>query len=60
MIWRYQPTEEEKALMRLAHELELVYGWLEAAEQRLHLTAIAVGGLAFLAGIGVCWLWLVR
>jgi hypothetical protein len=33
---------------------------LEHAEQRLHLTAIAVGGLAFLAGFGVCWLWLVR
>ena len=34
-------------------------GWC-AAQHSMHLTAIAVGGLAFLAGFGICWLWLVR
>jgi len=60
MIWYSQPTEEEKALQAMEHELHLVYGWIEAAEHRIRLTAIAVSGLAFLAGFGVCWLWLVH
>ena len=33
---------------------------LKSAQHRMHLTAIAVSGLAFLAGFGVYWLWCVR
>lgn len=32
----------------------------KSAQHRMHLTAIAVGVLTFLAGFGVCWLWFVR
>ena len=32
----------------------------ERANTRLHLTVFGVGTLAFLAGFGVCYLWLVR
>ena len=60
MIWYSQPTEEEKTLQSLEHELHLVYGWLEAAEHKMHLTAFGVGMLAFFAGFGICWLLFVR
>ena len=51
-----EKTEEEKAIDGLAHELELVYGWLDAAEQSVQLTAFGVGGLALLAGLVIGWL----
>ena len=55
-----EKTEEEKVIDVLAHELELVYGWLEAAEHRVQLTAFGVGMLAFFAGFGICWFAFVR
>ncbi len=60
MIYRPILSDEEKALLSLEKELNLVYGWLEAAEHRLHLTAVGVCMLAFLAGFCICWLAFVR
>jgi len=60
MIYHPILSDEEKALVALEKELHLVYGWLEAAEHRLHLTAFGVGGLAFIAGFVICWLAFVR
>jgi hypothetical protein len=60
MIYHPILSDEEKALLSLEKELHLVYGWLEAAEHRLHLTAFGVGMLAFCAGFGICWFVFVR
>ncbi len=41
-----------------------VWGWCKAqeyaVEHRVQLTALRVGGLAFLAGFGICWFVFVR
>lgn len=60
MIYHKNLSDEEKALVALEKELHTVYGLLEAAEYRLHLTAYGVGMLAFIAGFGICWLAFVR
>ena len=50
----YQDMDE------LDEKFQLSQHHLVQANNRLHLTAFGVGGLAFFAGFGICWLAFVR